>query len=127
VKDQTKKESNTQDLKTEVRTKIHGLSPGFLDYLRPYYLGDDSGLQKFRYVLWVDIMGSQGKMLRNVRTAFIPLMKLHVAALNAKKKTLGGVNLFPVLGTVSITIPLGPKQPSLNLSAERPSASGGQG
>jgi hypothetical protein len=94
---QTKKKDNPQDQKTELRAKIHGMSPGFLNYLRPYYLGDDSGPQRFRYVLWLDIMGSQGKMLRNVRTASIPLMKLHVAALNAKKKTSDGVDLFPVI------------------------------
>lgn len=41
-------------------------------------------------------MGSQGKMLRNVCTAAIPLMKFHVAAL-AGKKTPGGTELFPVI------------------------------
>jgi len=41
-------------------------------------------------------------MLRNVRTASIPLMKLHVAALNAKKKTSGGVDLFPVIDGVYV-------------------------
>jgi hypothetical protein len=102
MKNQTKKKDNAEDQKTELRAKIHGMSPGFLDYLRPYYLGDDSGPQKFRYVLWVDVMGSQGKMLRNVRTASIPLMKLHVAALNAKKKTFGGVDLFPVIDGIYV-------------------------
>jgi hypothetical protein len=82
--------------------KIHGLSPGTLDYLRPFYLGTQSGPQKSRYVLWVDIMGSQGKMLRNVRTASIPLMKLHVAALNAKKKTIGDIDLFPVIDGIYV-------------------------
>lgn len=82
--------------------KIYGLSPGTLDYLRPFYLGTQSGPQKSRYVLWVDIMGSQGKMLRNVRTASIPLMKLHVAALNAKKKTIGEIDLFPVIDGIYV-------------------------
>jgi hypothetical protein len=84
------------------REKIHGLSQGFLDYVRPYYLGDDSGSVKLRYVLWVDIMGSQGKMLRNVHTAAIPLMKLHVAALGAKRKTLGELQLFPVIDGIYV-------------------------
>jgi hypothetical protein len=82
--------------------KIRGLSPGTLDYLRPFYLGTHSGPQKSRYVLWVDIMGSQGKMLRNVRTASIPLMKLHVAALNAKKKTIGDIDLFPIIDGIYV-------------------------
>jgi hypothetical protein len=47
-------------------------------------------------------MGSQGKMLRNVRTAAIPLMKLHIAALAAKKKTLGGIELFPVIDGIYV-------------------------
>jgi hypothetical protein len=81
---------------------MHGLSQNFLDRIRPYYLGDDSGSQKARYVLWIDIMGSQGKMLRNVRTAAIPLMKLHIAALAAKKKTLGGIELFPVIDGIYV-------------------------
>ena len=84
------------------RTTTHGLKQGFLDHIRPYYLGDDAGSQKARYVLWVDIMGSQGKMLRNVRTAAIPLMKLHVAALAAQKKTLGGIKLFPVIDGIYV-------------------------
>lgn len=78
-------------------SSIHGLKQRSLDYVRPYYRGDDSGAQKPRYVLWVDIMGSQGKMLRNVHTAAIPLMKLHVAALAATKKTVGNIELFPVI------------------------------
>lgn len=82
--------------------KIHGLSHGTLDYLRPFYLGTQSGPQKSRYVLWVDIMGSQGKMLRNVWTASIPLMKLHVAALRAKKKTIGDIDLFPVIDGIYV-------------------------
>jgi Spy/CpxP family protein refolding chaperone len=96
------KENKAQGSKNEIRVKVHGMSHGFLDYLRPYYFGDDSGPQKFRYVLWVDIMGSQGKMLRNVRTASIPLMKLHVAALKAKKKTIGGLELFPVIDGIYV-------------------------
>jgi hypothetical protein len=40
--------------------------------------------------------------MRNVRTASIPLMKLHVAALNAKKKTVGGVDLFPVIDGIYV-------------------------
>ena len=84
------------------RTIMHGLSQNFLDRIRPYYFGDDSGSQKARYVLWIDIMGSQGKMLRNVRTAAIPLMKLHIAALAAKKKTLGGIELFPVIDGIYV-------------------------
>lgn len=84
------------------QTNIRGLSQGFLDYVRPYYRGDESGSQKSVYVLWVDIMGSQGKMLRNVRTASIPLMKLHVAALAAKKKTFGGIELFPVIDGIYV-------------------------
>lgn len=84
------------------RTSTHGLSQSFLDRIRPYYLGDDAGSQKARYVLWVDIMGSQGKMLRNVRTAAIPLMKLHIAALAAQKKTLGGIELFPVIDGIYV-------------------------
>jgi len=102
MKSQAAQKDNAENQKTALRVKIHGMSHGFLDYLRPFYLGDDSGLQKFRYVLWVDIMGSQGKMMRNVRTASIPLMKLHVAALNAKKKTLGGVDLFPVIDGIYV-------------------------
>lgn len=105
--DQNKKASNksSKDQRPDgdaERTNIHGLSQSFLDRIRPYYLGDDSGTQKARYVLWVDIMGSQGKMLRNVRTAAIPLMKLHVAALGAKKKTLGGIELFPVIDGIYV-------------------------
>lgn len=92
----------TANQSQKLDTKMHGLSRGTLNYLRPYYLGDQSGPQRSRYVLWVDIMGSQGKMLRNVRTASIPLMKLHVAALHAKKKTLGRVDLFPVIDGIYV-------------------------
>jgi Spy/CpxP family protein refolding chaperone len=102
MKNQPKQEDKTEDHSSQVHEKINGMSHGFLNYLRPYYLGDESGPQKSRYVLWVDIMGSQGKMLRNVRTASIPLMKLHVAALNAKKKTIGGVDLFPVIDGIYV-------------------------
>ena len=97
MKNEPKQKDNAVELRSKVRAKIHGMSHGYLNYLRPYYLGDESGPQKSRYVLWLDIMGSQGKMMRNVRTASIPLMKLHVAALNAKKKTAGGIDLFPVI------------------------------
>jgi hypothetical protein len=82
--------------------KVHGLGLGTLNHLRPFYLGTQSGPQKSRYVLWVDIMGSQGKMLRNVWTASIPLMKLHVAALNAKQKTVGKIDLFPVIDGIYV-------------------------
>lgn len=99
----TKNSSNNQTPhEVAEEPTAHGLSQNFLDRIRPYYLGDDSGSQKARYVLWVDIMGSQGKMLRNVRTAAIPLMKLHIAALAAKKKTLGGIQLFPVIDGIYV-------------------------
>lgn len=97
-----KPKDESKDHDTKGRAKIHGLSPGTLDYLRPFYLGTQSGPEKSRYVLWVDIMGSQGKMLRNVRTASIPLMKLHVAALKAKKKTIGDIDLFPVIDGIYV-------------------------
>ena len=74
MKNQPKHKENAVELKSKARATIHGMSHGFLDYLRPYYLGDESGPQKSWYVVWVDIMGSQGKMMRNVRTASIPLM-----------------------------------------------------
>jgi hypothetical protein len=102
MKKHAQDKDNTVELKLNRGGKIHGMSQGFLNYLRPYYLGDESGPQKSRYVLWVDIMGSQGKMMRNVRTASIPLMKLHVAALNAQKKTVGGVDLFPVIDGIYV-------------------------
>jgi hypothetical protein len=94
------------------KKKIYGMSSGELDYLRPYFMGDDAGPQRFRYVLWVDIMGSQGKMLRSVRTASIPLMKLHVAALTAvKKNKFQSIDLFPVIdGIYVICEQLGPIQ-----------------
>jgi hypothetical protein len=95
---------------TVVKEKISGFSTGELDHLRPYFIGDDAGPQRYRYVLWVDIMGSQGKMLRNVKTASIPLMKLHVAALTAvKKNKYQPVELFPVIdGIYVICEKLGP-------------------
>jgi len=73
-------------LQTNELKKIYGMTRGELDHLRPYFIGAKAGPQRNRYVLWVDIMGSQGKMLRGLRTASIPLMKLHVAALEAQKK-----------------------------------------
>jgi hypothetical protein len=92
------------------KKKIHGMSLGELNHLRPYFIGDDAGPQRHKYVLWVDIMGSQGKMLRGVRTASIPLMKLHVAALNAAKKNNGQlIELFPVIdGIYVVCEKLGP-------------------
>ena len=102
MKTREKAKDENRDHDAKGRVKIQGLSPGTLDYLRPFYLGSQSGQQKSQYVLWVDIMGSQGKMLRNVWTASIPLMKLHVAALNAKKKTIGEIELFPVIDGVYV-------------------------
>jgi Spy/CpxP family protein refolding chaperone len=102
MKTQGKPKDGTKDHDSKGRAKIDGLSTGTLDYLRPFYLGTQSGPQKSRYVLWVDIMGSQGKMLRNVETASIPLMKLHVAALKAKKKTIGDIDLFPVIDGIYV-------------------------
>lgn len=88
---------------TRTKKKVNGMSAGQLDYLRPYFLGDNAGPQRHRYVLWVDIMGSQGKMLRSVRTASIPLMKLHVAALTAVKKNRGQlIELFPVIDGIYV-------------------------
>jgi hypothetical protein len=98
---ETNKQQETS-LGPEASSDSRKLKAGYLDHLRPYYMGIHSGVQKSRYVLWVDIMGSQGKMLRNVKTAAIPLMKLHVAALNAKKKTQGSVELFPVIDGIYV-------------------------
>lgn len=69
-----------------------------LDYIRPYFLGDKAGPQHNRYVLWIDVMGAGAKIGRNVRTASIPVMKLHVAALSAVKKNKGKpLELFPII------------------------------
>lgn len=54
MKNQPKQEDKTEDHSSQVQAKIHGMSHGFLNYLRPYYLGDASGPQKSRYVLWVE-------------------------------------------------------------------------
>ncbi|MGD0859931.1 MAG: hypothetical protein ABR912_11470 [Terracidiphilus sp.] len=83
-----KRKASPQNDGQATRAKIYGMSRGFLNYVRPYYRADESGHQRLRYVLWLDTMGSHGKMLRNVWTASIPVMKLHVAALVAQKKTL---------------------------------------
>lgn len=69
-----------------------------LDYIRPYFFGDKAGPQRNRYVLWLDIMGAGPKIARNVQTASIPVMKLHVAALTAVKKNKGKpLELFPII------------------------------
>jgi hypothetical protein len=69
-----------------------------LDYVRPFYIGDNAGAQRYRYVLWLDVMGAGPKIARSVRTAIIPVMKLHVAALNAVKMNKGKpLELFPMI------------------------------
>jgi hypothetical protein len=69
-----------------------------IDYVRPFYLGEKAGPQRYRYVLWIDIMGAGPKISRNVRTASIPLMKLHVAALTAAKLSKGKpIEIFPII------------------------------
>lgn len=78
--------------------KIPGLSPSDLDYIRPYFLGDDAGDEAYRYVLWLDVMGAGAKMRKNLNRAAIPIMKLHVAALTAlQKNTKGPIQLFPII------------------------------
>jgi hypothetical protein len=69
-----------------------------LNYIRPFFLGDKAGPQRNRYVLWLDVMGAGPKIARNVRTASIPVMKLHVAALTAVRKNTGKtLDLFPII------------------------------
>jgi len=89
--------------------KIPGLDID-LDHLRPYFIGDEAGPERYRYVLSLDIMGARGKMLRNVRTASIPIMKLQIAALASKgKNTKGPVDLFPMVdGLYAVTESLDP-------------------
>lgn len=78
--------------------KIAGLSKGDLNYLRPYFNGEKAGPERYRYVIWIDIMGARSKMLRSVRTASIPIMKLHVAALTAiGKNRKQPIELFPMI------------------------------
>jgi hypothetical protein len=97
------KNKKSAAIETPAKKKIEGLSAGDLNYIRPFFMGDDGGPQRYRYVLWVDIMGSQGKMLRSVKTASIPLMKLHVAALSAiKKNTKEPIQLFPVIDGIYV-------------------------
>jgi hypothetical protein len=75
-----------------------------LDYIRPFFLGEKAGPQRNRYVLWIDIMGAAAKIARNVRTASIPVMKLHVAALTAVKKNKGKpLELFPIIDGLYVT------------------------
>lgn len=102
--------TNGESSKQNELKKIYGMTRGELDHLRPYFIGAKAGPQRNRYVLWVDIMGSQGKMLRGLRTASIPLMKLHVAALEAQKKnTHKPINLYPVIdGIYVVCEDLGP-------------------
>jgi hypothetical protein len=83
--------------------KIPGLKHTDLDFIRPLFIGGDAGPERYRYVLWIDIMGSQSKLLRNVRTASIPIMKLHVAALGAVKKNTGqAIALFPMIDGIYV-------------------------
>lgn len=75
-----------------------------LDYVRPFFLGDKAGPQRYRYVLWIDLMGAGAKIGRNVRAASIPLMKLHVAALTAAKQNKGKpFELFPIIDGLYVT------------------------
>lgn len=83
--------------------QIAGLTPKAINQIRPFFLAEDAGPEQYRYVLWIDIMGSQGKMLRSIKTASIPLMKLHVAALNAIHKNTGTqIELFPVIDGIYV-------------------------
>jgi hypothetical protein len=69
-----------------------------LDYVRPFFLGEKAGPQRYRYILWIDLMGAGPKIGRNVRAASIPLIKLHVAALTAAKQNKGKpLELFPII------------------------------
>src|ERR1700733_8948166 len=75
-----------------------------LDYTRPFYMGEKAGPQRYRYVLWIDIMGAGAKISRNVQTASIPVMKLHVAALTAAKLSKGKpIELFPIIDGLYVT------------------------
>jgi len=83
--------------------KIPGLAPSDLDYLRPYFMGENAGPECYRYVVWIDIMGARAKLLRSVRTAAIPIMKLHVAALTAvRKNKKTPLELFPMIDGIYI-------------------------
>jgi hypothetical protein len=80
------------------------MKPKNLDYIRPFFIGNDAGPQRYRYVLWLDVMGAGPKIARNVRTAVIPVMKLHVAALSAVKLTKGNpLALFPIIDGLYVT------------------------
>lgn len=79
------------------------IAHGKLNYLRPYFIGDDAGPERYRYVIWIDIMGARGKLLRSVRTAAIPIMKLHVAALTAvEKNNRTPLELFPMIDGIYV-------------------------
>lgn len=83
--------------------KIPGLAPADLNYLRPYFMGEKAGPQRYRYVLWLDVMGAAPKIARNVKTAAIPVMKLHVAALTAvKKNAKTPIDLYPIIDGIYV-------------------------
>ena len=51
---------------------------------------------KEEYVVWLDIMGIQSAMVRSLHTSANFIFKLHIAALESKKKD-DGVRLYPVM------------------------------
>jgi hypothetical protein len=72
---------------------------------RPFF--DESRMQPptYKYVCWVDVMGSQSIMLRSLSIASNFLMKLHVAALieSARARSRGfPVELYPVIDGVYV-------------------------
>jgi hypothetical protein len=58
------------------------------------------GDQAYQYVCWVDVMGSESTMLRQLSLATNFVMKLHVTALEVLGTTVG-VMLYPVMGGMS--------------------------
>lgn len=57
------------------------------------------------YVVWLDVMGSQGAMRRSLPMSTNFVMKLHIACQRAKQNHDPRIELFPVIDGVYVTSP----------------------
>ncbi len=100
--------------------KVPGLSLSEVRHHRPFYDVRKASAPILRYVLWIDLMGSRNMMLRSVARAAIPLMKLHVAALEARKSIADEVELYPMIdGLYAISRSFSPIRRFVGLTFQR--------
>jgi hypothetical protein len=73
---------------------------------RPYFDESKMGPPSVEYVCWIDVMGSRSIMLRSASIAANFVMKLHVAALQAKETVAyNDLELYPMIDGVYACAP----------------------